>query len=293
MKFRQVIIWGHPLHTNTFSYVQSSFYKAFKRLGYEAHWLDNTPENAQGTFDNCLFLTESQVDSHMPVVKGCKYVLHNCDQARYAEVQDDVLLLQVFSLDCIGRDERINRYTYMSPDGKCLYQPWATDLLPDEIDIEIDRLGKVERERTVHWVGTIGEGRFGNKPEIGGFKRACDEQGIGFKKWGRVSDEDHMNYIRRSYVAPQICGSWQVDNGYIPCRIFKNISYGQHGITNAKVIQDLFDGQLIYNPDTYQLFHDAEEQKDKQDLKALMEAVRDEHTYINRIERILSVLEQR
>lgn len=286
--FKKVIVWGHPLHSNTFSYINFSFYKAFKHLGYETYWLDNTPENSTCMdFNDCLFITESQVDSNIPKVKSSRYVLHNCDRSKYSEVIDRVKALQVYTNDVIGRDERVDSYTYISKDGTCLYQPWATDLLPEEINI--DSINQ-RRERTVYWVGTLGEGVFGNKREIDGFKKACEENGISFVQRHSVSDEDHRKLISSSYLAPQISGTWQVEKGLIPCRIFKNISYGQYGITNSEKVNEIFDGSLIFNLDTNALFYDSERLKSSQNLRNLMQIVKDKHTYLNRIDRILSVL---
>lgn len=92
-------------------------------------------------------------------------------------------------------------------------------------------------------------------------------------------------------MAPAIQGEWQCRQGYIPCRIFKNISYGQFGITNSKTVFDLFGGNIIYNTDTYQLFMDAEEyirNATIEDLYKQMDFVRDNHTYISRINCLLT-----
>ena len=96
-------------------------------------------------------------------------------------------------------------------------------------------------------------------------------------------------------MAPAIQGAWQCVNGYIPCRIFKNISYGQWGITNNRVVYDLFKGKVIYNSDTYQLFYDAKHYIDNapiSELYELMDFVKNNHTYINRIETLLNFMEK-
>jgi hypothetical protein len=291
MKFSKVIIWGHLLHSHTHSYIHAAFYKAFQYLGYETYWLDNTLKNKTCmNFDNCLFLTECQVDSFLPINKNCKYILHNNDKTKFLDIIDNVVCMQVYTNDVINRDNKINEYTYLSPDNKCLYQPWATDLLPEEVDKEISNLGNQTKEKTIYWVGTIGGGQFGNINEINGFKNACLKNGINFEHKSGASDEEHKKLIQKSYLAPQISGTWQVEKGYIPCRIFKNISYGQYGITNSKKVQEIFDGQLIYNLDTYSLFNDAEKLKEKQDIKKLMQIVKEKHTYLNRINNLIELL---
>lgn len=95
-------------------------------------------------------------------------------------------------------------------------------------------------------------------------------------------------------MAPTIVGTWQKKQGYIPCRIFKNISYGQWGITNSKTAYEILQRKITYNPNTYKLFYDALLAISHLDLRKhfeVMDFVRDNHTYINRIETILNFIE--
>ena len=94
-------------------------------------------------------------------------------------------------------------------------------------------------------------------------------------------------------MAPALQGKWQCDVGYIPCRIFKNISYGQPGMTNSKTVYDLFKGKILYNSNPSKLFRDAQEYLKKmtlQDLYAQMDFVKERHTYLNRINHLLNFL---
>jgi hypothetical protein len=171
--------------------------------------------------------------------------------------------------------------------------PWATDLLPHEID-DVKRQLSTEREKVVYWVGTIGAGEFGNIDQIEGFKKACLEQGIAFEHKGQLSAQKNIELMQKSYIAPAIQGPWQLEKGYIPCRIFKAISYGQMGVTNSKTVSELFDGRIVYNSDTYALFHDAQKKiavTTQNELISLMDFVRDNHTYVNRINVLLEFLE--
>ena len=52
-------------------------------------------------------------------------------------------------------------------------------------------------------------------------------------------------FIRLSRIAPAIAGKFQVDINYLPCRMFKNISYGQLGITNVKKFKDILGDSFI------------------------------------------------
>jgi hypothetical protein len=79
--------------------------------------------------------------------------------------------------------------------------------------------------------------------------------------------------------------------GYIPCRNFKNISYGQLGMTNSKPVYEFFDGNIIYNEDTYQLFFDAQKERENYDLiKSQMLFVKENHTYVNRAKELIEIV---
>src|SRR5690606_21980794 len=88
----------------------------------------------------------------------------------------------------------------------------------------------------------------GNIDEIAILKGALSRHGITFRE-RRVKDQDHARMIRESRIAPAIQGQWQVNKGYIPCRIFKNMSYGQLGITNSPTVAEMFGDCVVFDPD--------------------------------------------
>ena len=296
--FSKVIIWGHPLHSHTHSYIHDAFYRAFKHLGYEVYWVKNQDEINGVDISNALFVTEGQVDQDMPQRKDCYYILHNWNPDNYQDLFHDnrCILLQVYTHDCLPYvPEKLDDYIYCNVAEKMIFMPWATDLLPYEIDAIKQRVVQRPKEHAINWIGTIGGGRFGNEVEINGFKKACMENNFTFRQVINVSIEENIKLIEQSYMAPALQGPFQCEKGYIPCRIFKNISYGQWGITNNKTVYDLFRGKIVYNPDTYQLFYDAKtyiEHASIDELYELMDIVKNKHTYINRIETLLMFMKR-
>ncbi len=291
--FSKVIIWGHSLHSHTHSYIHYAFYRAFQHLGYETYWVSTRDEIKDVDLSGTLFITEGQVADNIPRRGDCYYILHNCDQElrNYPHI-----VLQVYTHDCLRYvTEQWDDYIYSNSAEKMIYMPWATDLLPHEIDAMKYSYTHIEKQPIVYWVGTVGGGFFGNQPEIKDFACACFENNIEFQQRGNVSPEEGVDLIVKSYMAPALQGIWQCEKGYIPCRIFKNISYGQWGITNNQTVYDLFKGKITYNPDTYQLFYDAQEYIENtpiSELYELMDFVRDNHTYINRIETLLEFMKK-
>lgn len=293
MEFKKAIVWGCRLHQHTNSYVYAAFHKAFQAMGFEAYLLYPNSDVSGMDFANTLFLTEGQHDANIPLRNDCKYILHNCCSPKYGDIRpENKLALQVYTDDAPFKwhAEKIGGGAYYLKDGRCLFQPWATDLLPAEINLD---WANIPRTKEVHWVGTIGPGEFGNINEIETFKTRAASKGVGFHYHppGSSSFEENKGLVQASYVAPAIHGTWQAKQGYIACRVFKNISYGQAGATNSKAAWELFDGAIAYSADTAELFDEAERAaSDRKSIRDMMRIVQEKHTYINRIERILSVI---
>jgi len=294
--FEKVVIWGHKTHSSTHSYIHKAFYEAFNFLGYATYWFDNDDQINDFDFSETLFLTEGQVDQKIPLRNDGIYILHNCS-TKYEGLKS--IFLQVYTDDVLLLSDtiQVDKFTYFYPKSKGLFMPWATNLLPYQIEEIKLKLPSIEKERSIYWVGTVGAGRFGNINELTPFIDACENDQHPFiavnSSATGIDDEVHINFISSSYLAPAIVGTWQQQVGYIPCRIFKNISYGQLGVTNSWHAYELFEHKIVYNPDTYQLFYDAKKRLETltlQEIYELMDLVKTKHTYLNRIQTIFDFL---
>jgi hypothetical protein len=292
-KFSKVVVWGHPLNSHTHSYIHHGFYKAFQYLGYETLWTSGNEDFSDVDLRNCLFITEGQVDSNIPLIKDSYYVLHNTNAKKYLEAGVKVLTLQVYTKDVHSRGESINSYTVIQKrieDIECLYQPWATDLLPHEID----PTKAFNSQNTVSvWVGSDQE----NLPE---FFSECKKNKVEVRKinpWlNPISFSENKELIRNSYISPSLQSNWQVENGYIPCRVFKNLSYGHFGYTNSYTVKEIFQNEIVYDLNPVSLFYKGLDEKNSpshvERLSFLMNEVKEKHTYINRINQILECLSE-
>lgn len=300
----KVVIWGHKLHSHTHSYIHNAFYRAFKSMGYETYWFDNQDRVSDFDFSHSLFITEGQADGEMPVREDCYYILHNTKADKYKQLikQGKAIILQVYSDDCLQQElTKIAPCIYVNISKRIIHMPWATDLLPNEINtikkrVERKFAHKHKRRKYVCWIGTYGtHGPFQNATEITPFVDASKKEGARFVRREGISVEENISLVLNAYMAPTIVGPWQKEKGYIPCRIFKNISYGQMGITNSYRVWELFEKKIVYNSDPRRLFYDAKEKLAKLELKELLELmdfVKTKHTYINRIETLLNFLAQ-
>lgn len=294
MGFEKVIIWGHKLHTHTHSYVHNGFFRAFQYLGYPTYWLDNEDDVSGFDFSNALFLTEGQVDQRIPLREDAIYLIHNCARDRYQGLRQ--VYIQVYTDTVLEQSSlvKVEPCIYFDLAGKGIYMPWASHLFPHEIEHNKQNLVETKKERAIYWIGTIGEGVFGNCTEINPFRAACQENNIAFigvqPSGTGIDEERHQRLISLSYLAPAIVGEWQKRVGYIPCRIFKNISFGQLGVTNSYRVYELFERKIVYNPNPYELFYDAQARSNTEEIYELMDFVKTKHTYINRIQTVLQFL---
>ncbi|MEI6881964.1 MAG: glycosyltransferase, partial [Bacteroidota bacterium] len=84
-------------------------------------------------------------------------------------------------------------------------------------------------------------------------------------------------------------------NNYVSCRLFKNISYGALGLTNSIAAYEFFDGNIAFSADPENLFYVARDMQDRASTKErilhCMEKVKRHHTYINRLQDIITASE--
>ena len=290
------VIWGAKRPYNTFGHIHEAFLRALLHMGKQAVWLENGDDLTGLDFENTLFLSMNTVIGGMPQRQDCVYVIHNIFGDRNQPYFDGLKMLgtgvhitpNVYSknVEVLGKD------IYFEPDERSLQMRWGTDLLPHEIEANKPRKVFNEESTDINYIGTVDPQKQG---PINDFTRACQENGIRFNTYGGFNCtehpgiQEHVELIRRSYMAPAFQGLDQVRTGYISCRLFKNISAGQYGVTHSKYANELFGNKLIYHEDGYRLFHEARERLASiriEELHALMDDVKENHTYLNKIRAI-------
>jgi len=273
--------------------------------GWDAVWLDSTEYNAntlQNT-DGFLFLVEGSQDNFIPINTKAFYILHNCEKSKYSVIEENhKLVLQVFTNDVFTRDiirVKNNLYEYWQKSENTLYMPWATDILPNEIDENIKNVkaGLIPKQHNrALFLGTIWDGIHGNINEIKKFFIGCQQINLPFEviRTTTMNQNESIEQHQRAIMTPTIVGTWQKEKGYIPCRIFKTISYGQLGVTNSKTAYEVVNKYGIYTEHENELPNMAMEKINDVSLRIdAMRYVRDNHTYINRIESIQYIFQQK
>lgn len=327
------IVWGYTYKNYcTHTHIHEAFYRALCFMFSEdrCEWKDINDIYFKGEkekitikgspFHENLIITNWECIQYIPIAEHCFYIVHGLND--HPEILEKFTTKNYLSWNVfidngklLGMSKDYPREPHPIPltepfkiDEDFILYPnerhcefrWATDLLPHEIEANKPTELLSLRHRVINWVGTIW---WVNENELGRFVQAAKEDGIGFnhigagqKEWGGkkvVSIEENIKLIRESWMAPSISGSHHLTEGYAPCRIFKNISYGQMGITNNARVNEIFGGKLIYNKDAYQLYWQAKEVLQKMPIRHLhdlMDEVAKKHTYINRINAILEAV---
>lgn len=319
----KIIIWGYPLHSHTHSYTHEAFYKAFKHLGYETYWFHDNDYPSDFDWRNCLFWTEGFADKNIPLNTSSIYFVHVCpDPAKYinANVKKfvDVRYNHVWHNDHVysytlekkeaekvgtacylqKKENKIvtvknNYHNYQIQDYDKLYVTWATNKLPEEFDFnDIYHI----RENKVYFCGTLSHtGRCENYTNFAPFINECRKNNVEFlhnDPWANpVSNEEVIERTKKSLIAIDIRGNEHIKNGYVPCRVFKSISAGHLGTTNSAEVYNELEGNVLFQPDTSKLFYEAlEKSKDLNFIRKSMIYVKENHTYINRVKSVLSLI---
>ena len=310
MPFSKVIIWGHKprtarnrlgrSYTATHSYIHQGYAKAFECLGYEVYWFDDKDDLSDRDFANTIFFTEGQVDAGIPLCRDAAYVLHSCTSQKYLATGARILNLCNYVKFCDSgvspnypesAVERINRWTFLDSKNRAVYQPWATDLLPNEID-QFGIASFNPNETNLNYVGSTSHD--GLAPRFRELKRICRKSGKKLRVFSELSQSEMIEKVRSSFLSIDLRGDWHRECGYVPCRIFKNLSYGKITGTNSLWVHRLFDGSLPFGDSVEELVDNTRirsETIQPTEFSKLQMYVRDEHTFINRAKSLISCLE--
>lgn len=309
---KKFIVWGITVQSWTHYYIHEAVFKAASWMYGKDNvlWMDDLKEEAdklrlglelaKSNLDNVVFWTVGGQDRHIPLHPKSFYILHNEDPKHYSSIPNEQkITMQVYTRDVLGRKTvpiPYRKFHFWQKDDQewgrqhgLVYMPWATDLLPHEVSEQMCHLSK----KTSHnqrglFVGYTnwGDSEHENMSVISSFRK---ELGLNQVTLDVEMKRNVPSEFLKYQLAPTLCGKWQKSKGYIPCRIFKTISYGQLGITNCKEAAEIIgEGLVIYDDDETKLAKKAVEmtaspQFAQSQIIKSMRIVRDHHTYLNRL----------
>lgn len=322
-QFRQIIIWGFPLHTHTHSYIHGAWFKTFKYLGFKTYWFHDKDYPTDFDYSNTCFITEGWADDNIPLNASSTYFVHIAKNpmkyisvgARLVEIRYNVKEIHDFNYDYVLPTNAIELskqtlYEVCMNDSavalkrgrnisyepyEAVYMYWATDLLPHEFNYEDVTL---QRERIIHYIGTI----HANHP-FNEFRKHAERMGIRVihhDPWRNpLSYDENIRLMKLSYCAPdfrsngddkqhraygKMNGTNHIDIGYIPCRVLKAISYGHIGITNSPRVKEILGNFVEYVESPASVLSVvAKKDTDIEWKKAAMRHISENHTFMQRV----------
>jgi len=302
------VAYGFKLYSHTHSYIHHGFIRGFKALGWETLWIDDSDcyDNAAFPTGTVFLCSGGDNVANIPWNKDFYYIFHNHFPEEMKTIPENhILRLQVDTRKDKRTGMRLSDASIYDPKDNMLYTLWATDLLPEEMDIE-DALNKCEKKRkAVIFIGSLNNcPRFGNYNEIMPYVEEAQKQGYEWISFTSpfshpVENDTQRHMVSECTLAPAIVGHWQQAQGYIPCRIFKCISYGCIGITNSKYVNEVLHGNCIFHEDSRELyrlsakFFEQPMEDIKDCLRKQMEFVKEKHTYVNRVLDILQTFDMK
>lgn len=286
----RVVLWGLRDATgDSFQHIWRHFTHALDHAGKPYVWVpDESAFRAVIQPGDLVFVVDVAAHHLGAPVDGADYLLHNVSDdhpVRDGLDRERCVYLQVWTNACAERGESWGPVRRWDKHSRVLYQPWGTNLLPDEF-MEPVFSGT---SNTVSFVGSVWDGNGqGNQHEIAKLREAVEGRGLTFDHRAGVSDDHNAQLVRDSRFAPAVAGAWQVENEYLPCRVFKNVSYGSLGITNVPRFRELFEGMPVVYDDIDELAGRAvsfDEPRWMELVRAQQEVVKD-YTYATSLEMI-------
>jgi hypothetical protein len=288
-KHRSVVLWGLYEPTgDSFQHIWRHFAHALDRLDKPYIWVPDAVEwREQIRPGDLVFAVDVAADNLGAPVKGADYLLHNIlpdHPVRDGLEPERCVYLQVWTNDCAERGEAWGPVRRWDRHSRVLYQPWGTDLLPDEFYPPIYNPDST----LATFVGSVWDGNGqGNRDAILELRRAVEAHGLEFHHRAGVDDRTNAELVRMARIAPAVAGQWQVDHEYLPCRVFKNVSYGALGITNVQKFRQIL-GWVV--PGSISQIVNAALALDEDDylgvVREQQEEVARDYTYVQSLEAI-------
>lgn len=257
-KFNKIVIWGFRKRWHTHRFIFQAYYENLKKCGIPVVWVEDEAKSASVIEPNDLIFSASGMhgkmvpekksldDYFLPIRDDIYYCLH-AENNYFAEKIDfnRSIKLDFYSNEAEKYD-RLYQAVHFDTNTRALYQPWGTNLLPHEF-----KKPTFCKNKFVFWIGSIWRGKTGegNVSEIYKLKNILQFFNLRLIPVRFVPNFVNEFLVRHSRLAPAVGGSVQVKTNYLPCRMFKNISYGQLGFSNIKKFNDIFVDCNIYNED--------------------------------------------
>lgn len=297
---KRVVVWGWKLHSHTHSYIHAAYVSTLRAAKVPVVWKWDGMGEKFSLQSGDMFITMGNAHNNVIPHKNAWYVLHNCaplDGApRNRQISQQVFHKRLADSETFAERVDNNPWQRINKQGD-VSMAWATDLLPSQF---LAFQPAKAREQVMVWCGTIArDERYNNWRNIRQFLKGCKEEGVGIRVMpARTSNKKHTLAVQKALLAPCLVGPWQQAEEYVPCRFFKNVSYGALPVTNAAIIgRDAGASRVLYDRDPRQGALRAIEAFDNGTAEDMWSAcarwVQSEHTYLSRLLCLVAGLQRR
>lgn len=258
-KFNKIVIWGLKKQWHTHRFVFHAYNRILKKSGVPVVWVDDDKKNQSVIEKGDLIFTASGMtgkmvppklkleDYNIPIRDDVFYCLHAENDFFIEKLKPEkTITLNVHNQNESEKYQKLYEAVHFDAITRTLYQPWGTDLLPEEFSKPT-----FSKSNFVFWIGSIwnDKNNHGNLEEIEKLKTALKKNNLLFINVRFIPSFLNTLLIRLSRLAPSIGGRRQVEINYLPDRMFKNISYGQLGFSNIEKFNRIFKDCIIYDKD--------------------------------------------
>ena len=312
-KNKKIIIWGHNHYTYTSSYFLVCLYRTIQKMGYSVYWFDDReyPRVDEFDYENSVFFIDNQsgTDIMCPVIESGIYF--SWDRFRNLNKYHGKVK-RLINMRCpefkrpdpdgikyIEMDKGVIYDKIPEVPYEVIYFSLATNIWPEEMEIEdID----IVRNNEYNFIGTVDMPRPNVEPLHQQFIEIVKSKGITFNLYNaetnhvpsgdRAIDEDtNIKLMQKSFFVPDFRPPEQKDTLYVSCRVMKAISYGCPVVCDALYVKDFVDKEVLCAETAQEIFDlGMEHQYDKERMKHLWEIVKRDHTYMNRCNGLLKVI---
>lgn len=301
-QYKKIVLWSGMRDLDSFRHIHRHYYEVAHKLGIPCIQVQDSPAGAQALTQGSVVFAVDVWSAHLPYVPGVDYVLHNFDGSHPVCMQappENVLRLQVWTYDSFG--EEWDKCRQFSKEQKILFQPWGTNLLAEEFMDPICNPGS----REAIFVGAVWRELYrppdgspaydlGNEQTINYLRQVFREKGLDLRLLTQISDQENVDAVRAARLAPAVAGGWQVEHGYLPCRCFKNPSYGVLMFTNIPKINELFEDAVVSGNTLPELVSSALKMKGRsyEELVRAQQKIAARYSYRESLESISRALEE-
>jgi len=278
---------------HTHSAIHLGFYDAAKRLEITSYWVESLSEiNFKFNSDDVV-LTEATYLRHIPNNYNFKLIIHGICSAEWPE---HILNGKYYTfsnyhasdIEKYKKMEKIGNFIYFSQEKRHIVTAWASDFY-GENNFVSDK--SRSQERNCYYIGNFSDDAFIVAKDI---KRALQKKNINLTRVSGLNQKRMYEISIQSNFLFDVRCKHHLEVGYIPCRVFKSLSYGRNIFINSEKLINQFKSANL------QFFQDGDQLNDlleksllgyfDESSKALMEEVRGEHLYTCRLQQILSLI---